>query len=673
MKTFILILSILLAFSMQKISAQNAPVTTAPMITSCPGALLGIPVTVSGFNNIGALSLTLNYNAAALSYQSFANNSGFPGLTVSGTIPGTIIAGGFVPTGGSGKTLDDNAVLFTLYFNNSGGSTDLTWYDNGYSCEYADYPDYNPLNDNPSATYYINGSVVSPQATHAPVTNLPIITVCPGTLLDIPVTVSDFCNIGALSLTLNYNAATLSYQSFTNNSGFPGLTINGTIPGKIIAGGYAATGGTGMTIDDNEILFTLTFYSLGGSTDLTWYDDGSSCEYADYPDYNPLPDFPFSFHYINGSVQAPQSVNAPVTTAPVIRTCPDALFDVPITVSDFCNIGALSLTLNYNSSVLTYQSFTNNSGFPGLTINGSIPGKIIAGGYSAPGGPGISLANNSVLFTLTFYSSGGTSVLSWFDDGISCEYTDNLFNPLNDSPSSSYYIDGSVETSQTGNAPVTTVPILTACPGTLIDIPVTVADFCNIGALSLTLNYNAAALSYQSFTNNSGFPGLTVNGSIPGKIIAGGYGAPGSPGVSLAGDAVLFTLTFFYTGGASALSWYDDGISCEYTDNLFNPLNDSPEEDYYIDGSVDEYLNFELKLYLEGAFRNGEMTTDLNDQNLIPLSQPFSGSPWNYTGSESVTDIPDDAVDWVLLDIRETSGARQQLHRINRLQKKRCS
>ncbi len=88
MKTFILILSILLAFSMQKISAQNAPVTTAPIITSCPGTLLGIPVTVSGFNNIGALSLTLNYNAAALSYQSFANNSGFPGLTVSGTIPG---------------------------------------------------------------------------------------------------------------------------------------------------------------------------------------------------------------------------------------------------------------------------------------------------------------------------------------------------------------------------------------------------------------------------------------------------------------------------------------------------------------------------------------------------------------------------------------------------------
>ncbi len=63
-----------------------------------------------------------------------------------------------------------------------------------------------------------------------------------------------------------------------------------------------------------------------------------------------------------------------------------------------------------------------------------------------------------------------------------------------------------------------------------------------------------------------------------------------------------------------------------------------------------------LKVYLEGPFQNGEMTTLLNNLNLIPLSQPYAGAPWNYNGLESVTEIPDNVVDWVLVDLRESTG-----------------
>lgn len=491
---------------------------------------------------------------------------------------------------------------------------------------------------------------------NAPVTMASNISSCTDISIDIPITVADFFNIGALSLTMNYNSSVLTFESYTNNSGFPGLVVNGSIPGSIIAGGYINAGDAGILLPDNTVLFTLTFHYLGGYTDLTWNDNGESCEYTDHL-FNPLNDLPATTYYLNGSVSPIQPVNAPITTAPNITICSDTYIEIPITVSDFCKIGALSLTMNYNSSALLYQSFTNDSGFPGLVVNGSIPGTIIAGGYINPGDPGISLPDNAVLFTLTFLNVGGSTGLTWYDDGESCEYTDNLFNPLVDSPTGSYYFDGSVTPFQPLNAPVTTAPHIIAYAGTIIEIPIFISNFCKIGALSLTMNYNPSVLSFQSFTNNSGFPGLVVNGSIPGSIIAGGYLDPGDPGFSITDNSVLFTISFLYLGGSTGLNWYDNGESCEYTDNLFNPLTDSPTSNYYIDGSVNGSIILELDVFMEGPFHNDGMTTVLNDQDFIPSYQPYSGSPWHYLGSESVPFIPSaDVVDWVLIELRKTTG-----------------
>lgn len=66
--------------------------------------------------------------------------------------------------------------------------------------------------------------------------------------------------------------------------------------------------------------------------------------------------------------------------------------------------------------------------------------------------------------------------------------------------------------------------------------------------------------------------------------------------------------------------------------------------------------NLDLKIFLEGPFFNTEMNTHLNAGLFLPLSQPYSGSPWNYAGTESVTSIPSpDIVDWVLVELRESS------------------
>lgn len=203
------------------------------------------------------------------------------------------------------------------------------------------------------------------------------------------------------------------------------------------------------------------------------------------------------------------------------------------------------------------------------------------------------------------------------------------------------------------NAPVTMVPEVTCGIGEQINIPVTVIDFINIGALSLTLNFDEAVLDYQSFSNNSNFPGLLIFEQLPGKIVVSGLNPYGNPGITLDDNAVLFTLNFYCLGGATSLWWNDLGGTCEYADDQYNPLNDSPTCSFYKNGSVNYItINLAVKAYLEGPFTGGQMSSQLNDLNIIPTSQPYASAPWYFGCPSGVAGIPASAVDWILVELR---------------------
>jgi hypothetical protein len=52
------------------------------------------------------------------------------------------------------------------------------------------------------------------------------------------------------------------------------------------------------------------------------------------------------------------------------------------------------------------------------------------------------------------------------------------------------------------------------------------------------------------------------------------------------------------------------------------------------------------------------MTTGLNNQGVIPFTQPYNMPPWNYSGTENVSAIPNpDIVDWVLVELRDAASA----------------
>jgi len=74
-------------------------------------------------------------------------------------------------------------------------------------------------------------------------------------------------------------------------------------------------------------------------------------------------------------------------------------------------------------------------------------------------------------------------------------------------------------------------------------------------------------------------------------------------------------------------------------------------------------INANLKVILEGPYDETvhEMKINSSFKNSIPLSQPFNVEPWNYDGEESTTVLPNDVIDWVLIELRETITADSKI------------
>ena len=75
----------------------------------------------------------------------------------------------------------------------------------------------------------------------------------------------------------------------------------------------------------------------------------------------------------------------------------------------------------------------------------------------------------------------------------------------------------------------------------------------------------------------------------------------------------------------------------------------------YSSDSVMAFLSANIRVFLEGAYVGGQMSTFINTLGYVPLNQPYNSTPWNYTGTESVTTVPANVTDWVLVELRSTT------------------
>jgi hypothetical protein len=100
-----------------------------------------------------------------------------------------------------------------------------------------------------------------------------------------------------------------------------------------------------------------------------------------------------------------------------------------------------------------------------------------------------------------------------------------------------------------------------------------------------------------------------------------------------------------------------------FVGNYGNPESSAPAFTALINYFRITAITANLKVYLQGPFMTpgDSMRTSLRQQGVLPLHQPYSGVPWNYSGTESVGSIPSGVVDWVLVELRTDTSAASKV------------
>src|SRR5690606_19307330 len=103
--------------------------------------------------------------------------------------------------------------------------------------------------------------------------------------------------------------------------------------------------------------------------------------------------------------------------------------------------------------------------------------------------------------------------------------------------------------------------------------------------------------------------------------------------------AVWFTNIHYNFNGCKIVA---KEITKYFRENIFEQTND---------------ISLNLKVFLEGPFNQNSMSLSLNSNGFIPLEQPYNNSVFNYDGTESVTSVPENVVDWILIELRDSVSA----------------
>jgi hypothetical protein len=119
---------------------------------------------------------------------------------------------------------------------------------------------------------------------------------------------------------------------------------------------------------------------------------------------------------------------------------------------------------------------------------------------------------------------------------------------------------------------------------------------------------------------------------------------------------VVATAGGYYDNVTGSLSWTLGEIATETFSNGGYILTQGFQQP--LTGIVITGIDLDLLLFLEGPYTGFEIATGLNSAGLIPLTQPYNQSPWNYAGGETVGTIPNsDVVDWILVELRDAPNA----------------
>ncbi len=521
---------------------------------------------------------------------------------------------------------------------------------------------------------------LSVSAVDAPIITAGSITnAVPGTSsVMIPVTVKNFSNIGKFTLTMVFDTLKVKYVSSITNPAFNGMTVTFTPPvgntqGKLV---FAWLGTSNISIADGSNLANITFSYVNSTGILSWaYNFGAICQYKSYIGgvLTLLNDSPKYLFYKNGGIS---DRSAPVTFASNITNPIPGIIQIPITANGCTNIGAITLNLEYDTTIIRFQnSFTTNPAFNSSFLVGDNVGtgskKVLVIQWY---GNAINLANGSTICTLNFnyLTAGGSCPLTWSDNGPSCEYTDASGSVLIDIPTADYYKNGGVA--------MPSINMLlkkgTNCGEFTVALKPSVNIQANLSKTVFTVKWAANSGSdIQLKDINTNYTGMQQLGS---RVLYGGnyyvtFQSTTNFAVNWLANSENTIMTFRHSGTGVGngdftiipsdynsvapgvnTAYYTEIASVNATGSITNDAN-----------SFSLNCGLYVKDFLQGSYNISThlMNTNLLTGNYLPLNQPYSSTQWLYSGSEHVVTFPSGTVDWVLVELRTGTAANTSIGR----------
>ncbi|MBE0638138.1 MAG: fibronectin type III domain-containing protein [Bacteroidales bacterium] len=585
-KYFLKILPVIILLIWQGNAQAQTINTTAGSVTSCPDEIL-VPINVTNFNSVGAVSLVLNFNSTVLSFLGYQN---LHASMASGQL--VVNASGnsayIIWVSSSGATIGTGTMM-NLRFDAVPGTSMLNWdTQTPGNCEYTH------TNGTTIPATFVNGTATIQQP--------PVITSQPENK-SVLVGQSTSFSVGA-------NGTGLSYKWYLSTNG-------GTTWTLINSGGYYS-GATSPTLSISNI--PLTFNGYLYRSEIT-----GTCSPVAVTNHALL------------------SVTKPlITSFEAPNVCPGSIL-IPVLTSNFTDVASFSLSFSYPPDVLAFTGYQNlNPLIPaGNFVCNAIGGMVyMTWATTTP----VTFTTDTTLVKVKFDAVTGSANLNWNTNLTGhCEYTrlsgeritavfqNNSFtvfqppvisthptdklipeltntsfsvtaqasgigyqwqistnngNTFTNLTNGGFYsgvnaatlgisgatlvlngnlyrcvISGTCSPSVNSDAAkltvlpkiTTTAATISGCPGNSLVVPINVERFIDVASFSLTLNFNPSILTfagYQSLNTNLNDANVIINAANNSVLMTGYSTSPVTIGTGL-----LVELLFTGTPGSSALTW----------------------------------------------------------------------------------------------------------------------
>lgn len=242
-----------------------------------------------------------------------------------------------------------------------------------------------------------------------------------GEIIDVNFMVSDFSNLIAAQLSVNWNPAVLRFRAIKNlNPGVTGLTQAsfGIFPSNVDNGRFTMSwfesNVTPVTLPDNSLFLTVEFEVIGAPCQSTAVSITNI----------PLEIFVSEDEQNNiGLVTNNGTVNQCLSDVTLIGNTQNASCGtqvcIPFTVQNFTDIGSIEFSLSYNPAVLEFSEVKNFADLPAFSegnTNNIAPGNFRVLWFNN-NIENSSLADGTVLFELCFNVVGpGTTQVTFGTD-----------------------------------------------------------------------------------------------------------------------------------------------------------------------------------------------------------------------------------------------------------------